>query len=49
MDALSAAPALWAMSSGTAVTPVQLALAIAVGIVFAALTCAAWARLQLNR
>ena len=44
-----AAPALWAMSSGTAVTPVQLALAIAVGIVFAALTCAAWARLQLNR
>jgi len=41
-----AAPALWAMSSGTAVTPVQLSLAIAVSVTFAALTCATWARLQ---
>lgn len=44
-----AAPALWAMSSGTAVTPVQLALSVVFAIAFTILTCVSWARLQLNR
>lgn len=44
-----AAPALWAMSNGTAVSAAQLCLAVALGIAFTALTCSAWARLQLNR
>ncbi|MDR0416633.1 MAG: ABC transporter permease [Propionibacteriaceae bacterium] len=44
-----AAPALWAMSGGAAVTPAQLALTGVVAVVFAWLTCAAWARLQLDR
>lgn len=44
-----AAPALWAMSNGGAVSVAQLALAGALGVVFAVLTCVAWARLQLDR
>ncbi len=44
-----AAPALWAMSEGAAVSAAQLALAVLLGIVFVAFTSAAWARLQLNR
>lgn len=44
-----AAPALWAMSDGTAVTAVQLALTVIVALVFTVLTCTAWARLQLDR
>lgn len=44
-----AAPALWAMSTGAAVNPAQLILTIVLGIVFAVLTSASWARLQLNR
>lgn len=44
-----AAPALWAMSNGTAVTAAQLALTGALAAASAILTCASWARLQLNR
>lgn len=44
-----AAPALWALSEGAAVTTVQLGLAITLGVIFTALTGAAWARLQLSR
>ena len=44
-----AAPALWAMSGGTAVTSTQLALALAVPGAFTALVCASWSRLQLDR
>lgn len=44
-----AAPALWAMSDGAAANPVQLTVSIGFGAVFAALTTASWARLQLNR
>ena len=44
-----AAPALWAMSGGTAVTSTQLALALAVPGAFSALVCASWSRLQLDR
>lgn len=44
-----AAPALWAMSSGTAVTTVQLALTVALVMGFAILTCTSWSRLQLDR
>ncbi|MDR0591757.1 MAG: ABC transporter permease [Bifidobacteriaceae bacterium] len=44
-----AAPALWAISDGANVSPAQLALAIAVGVVFSILTAAGWARLQLDR
>lgn len=44
-----AAPALWAMSGGRAVSPVQLVLSVAVAVGFAALTCRSWARLQLDR
>lgn len=44
-----AAPALWAMSNGAAVAPAQLGLTLAVPLVFAALTCGAWSRLQLDR
>lgn len=44
-----AAPALWVISDGAAVTPLQLALTLALAAAFAALTCASWARLQLNR
>jgi ABC-2 type transport system permease protein len=44
-----AAPALWAMSNGTTVTVLQLALTLALALTFAVLTCASWSRLQLNR
>ncbi|GGH41283.1 ABC transporter permease [Microbacterium album] len=44
-----AAPALWAMSSGSGATPVQLALSLAVGLAFAASTALVWHRLQLDR
>lgn len=46
---LLAAPALWAMSNGTAVTSIQLALTCVVPIAFAALVGASWSRLQLDR
>lgn len=41
-----AAPALWAMSQGSAVSLVQLAVSMAVALLFAVLV--AWARLQLD-
>ena len=44
-----AAPALWAMSGGTAVSAAQLALVVTFGAGGVALTCAAWGRLQLDR
>ena len=44
-----AAPGLWAMSAGTAVTTVQLALTVVVALAFTVLACAAWARVQLDR
>lgn len=44
-----AAPALWAMSDGAAVSAVQLSLSIATGLIFAVLTVVVWSRLQLNR
>jgi len=44
-----AAPALWAVSSGTAVTPVQLALLIPFGGIAVALTASSWRRMQLDR
>lgn len=44
-----AAPGLWAMSEGTAVTLVQLFLTVAVALTFAVLACLAWTRLQLDR
>lgn len=44
-----AAPALWAMSGGTAVTAAQLGLTLAIPLVFVMLSCVAWARLQLDR
>ncbi|RCS66102.1 ABC transporter permease [Brachybacterium sp. JB7] len=44
-----AAPALWAMSDGTAVAPAQLALAAGVGPVCTMLVCFSWSRLQLDR
>lgn len=44
-----AAPALWALSSGAAVTGAQLALTLAVPGVFAGLVCLSWSRLQLDR
>jgi ABC-2 type transport system permease protein len=43
-----AAPALWAMSDGTAVTAGQLLLVGAVPLVFSLLTCQTWSRLQLR-
>ena len=44
-----AAPALWALSSGTAVSPGQLAVTVIFVIIFAALTIGSWIRLQLDR
>ncbi|MFT4296767.1 MAG: ABC transporter permease [Micropruina sp.] len=44
-----AAPALWAMSGGAAVTASQLALTLAVPLASVLLSCLAWSRLQLNR
>lgn len=43
-----AAPGLWAMSDGTAVTTGQLALTVVVALAFTLITCAAWTRLQLS-
>lgn len=44
-----AAPTLWAMSGGDAVSPLQLALVGAVAAASAALVVGAWRRLQLDR
>lgn len=44
-----AAPALWAISQGTGATLWQLLLSLSLAAVFAALTRASWARLQMNR
>ncbi|WP_194410470.1 ABC transporter permease [Microbacterium cremeum] len=44
-----AAPALWAMSAGSAATPVQLSLSVVFGACFAAATTVVWHRLQLDR
>lgn len=44
-----AAPALWAMSDGTGVTTTQLSVTGLVALAFAAFTCIAWRRLQLDR
>ena len=44
-----AAPALWAMTGGAEVFAAQLSLSVLTGLVFAALTVAAWSRLQLDR
>lgn len=44
-----AAPALWAMSDGTAVSAVQLGLTGAVALAFTALVWLSWSRLQLDR
>lgn len=44
-----AAPALWAVSLGAAVSPVQLALLIPFGAVFVLLVARSWRRLQLDR
>ncbi|MGV8885974.1 MAG: ABC transporter permease [Microbacteriaceae bacterium] len=44
-----AAPALWAVGEGASVTPGQLLLSVALAVTFAVLTCASWARLQMNR
>ncbi|MDR2998545.1 MAG: ABC transporter permease [Microbacterium sp.] len=44
-----AAPALWAMSAGAAVSGVELLLVAAVPVVFGALACVSWSRLQLRR
>ena len=44
-----AAPALWATSNGTDVTATQLGMTLAVPLVFVALSCVAWSRLQLDR
>ena len=43
------APALWAISAGTAVNPGQLAIAILVGVLSTAATTITWDRLQLDR
>lgn len=44
-----AAPALWALSAGSAVSVGQLALTVLVSVIFAVLTWVAWSRLQLDR
>lgn len=44
-----AAPALWAISNGTAVSAAQLGVTLAVPTVFAVLSCVAWSRLRLHR
>ncbi|MDO4258586.1 MAG: ABC transporter permease [Actinomycetaceae bacterium] len=43
------APALWALSAGSAVTTLQLTLSLAIPGVFTALVYTSWSRLQLNR
>lgn len=44
-----AAPALWAVSAGGLVSPVQLSLVLVFSAVFVGLTLVAWRRLELNR
>ena len=44
-----AAPALWALTGGQAVDPVQLALTAVLALVSATFTGTAWTRLQLDR
>ncbi|MEH6380686.1 MAG: hypothetical protein V7768_03115 [Dietzia cercidiphylli] len=44
-----AAPTLWAMSGGSGVSPLQLALVGVIPLVSTALTVATWRRLQLDR
>ncbi|PYG00935.1 ABC-2 type transport system permease protein [Georgenia satyanarayanai] len=44
-----AAPALWAMSEGTAVTVVQLGLTLVVAAAFACWTAVSWQRMQVRR
>ncbi|MDT0158336.1 ABC transporter permease [Microbacterium sp. ARD32] len=44
-----AAPALWAISGGTAVSAGQLSLTVAVAALFAAVVAVSWSRLQLHR
>lgn len=44
-----AAPALWAISLGTAVSPLQLALLVPFGAIFVVLIAQSWRRMQLDR
>ncbi len=44
-----ATPALWAMSDGTAVTPLQLGLTGVIALGSSVLVCVAWSRLELDR
>lgn len=44
-----AAPALWAMSKGAAVSAIQLGATLTVPVVFAVLCCVSWSHLQLDR
>lgn len=44
-----ASPALWALSLGTAVTGIQLAMVIPFGSIFVVLTALSWRRMQLDR
>ena len=44
-----AAPALWAISLGPTVSPVQLALLIPFGAIFVLLVVRSWRRMQLDR
>ena len=44
-----AAPALWAISLGATVSPVQLALLIPFGAIFVVLIAQSWRRMQLDR
>ena len=44
-----AAPALWAISAGTGVTPLQLLLVVPFVGVAVLLTAGSWRRLQLDR
>ncbi|MEQ1737765.1 MAG: hypothetical protein ABL886_15330, partial [Rhodoglobus sp.] len=44
-----AGPALWAVSLGTAVTPIQLAMVIPFAAIFVVLTGLSWRQMQLDR
>ena len=44
-----AAPALWAIGAGPAISTGQLGMSLALGLAFAAVTVASWHRLQLDR
>ena len=44
-----AAPALWAISLGTTVSPIQLSLLIPFGAIFVVLIARSWRRMQLDR